>query len=272
MAAPTPRLNPGSLADAVASGADPAVVLAGEGSVFAAFIRQDSGCRSYGVEDGAGRWFVKVSADAPGAVSMGRAQELHRSVAHSAIVPLVTSDTVGGAVVNVFPWVDGQVLYHPAEPDRGAAARERFLGLPVTERLDAVRRVCEAHLEVAAAGFVSVDLYDGCFLYDFERRRMWLVDLDEYRPGPFTLDADRLPGSRRFMAPEEHRRGATLDERTMVFHLGRTIRVLLSDGDGRWAGPEGVAVVAARAATLDPGARFATVAGLLAALREASSA
>lgn len=49
---------------------------------------------------------------------------------------------------------------------------------------------------------------DGCFLYDDERLAMHLVDLDEYRPGPFTVTADRLPGSSRYMAPEECRRVA----------------------------------------------------------------
>ena len=50
---------------------------------------------------------------------------------------------------------------------------------------------------------------------------MWLVDLDEYRQGPFTVEVDRLPGSDRYMAPEEWERGATIDERTTVFNLGR---------------------------------------------------
>ena len=72
---------------------------------------------------------------------------------------------------------------------------------------------------MAAAGFVSVDLYDGCFLYDFDRHEMRLIDLDEYRPAPFVVDAERLPGSRRYMAPEEFQRGVTIDERTMAFHL-----------------------------------------------------
>ena len=50
---------------------------------------------------------------------------------------------------------------------------------------------------IAAAGFVSCDLYDGCFLYDFARSSMRLVDLDEYRPGPFRVGPTRLPGITR---------------------------------------------------------------------------
>ncbi|MGW5434528.1 hypothetical protein ACWET9_46705 [Streptomyces sp. NPDC004059] len=56
------------------------------------------------------------------------------------------------------------------------------------------------------AGFVAVGLYDGCMLYDFDEHRMSLCDLDEYRASPFVLNADRLPGSTRYMAPEEFAR------------------------------------------------------------------
>lgn len=80
---------------------------------------------------------------------------------------------------------------------------------------------------IAAAGWVPVDLYDGCFLYDFATSTMRLIDLDEYRPGPFVLDSDRLSGSRRYMAPEEYVRGALIDQRTGVHALGRTLHELL---------------------------------------------
>ncbi|WEV29163.1 hypothetical protein OYE22_31240 [Streptomyces sp. 71268] len=54
-----------------------------------------------------------------------------------------------------------------------------------------------AHVGVEEAGFVAIDFYDGCMLYDFDQHRIKLIDLDEYRVGPFVLEADRLPGSRR---------------------------------------------------------------------------
>src|SRR3546814_10938396 len=58
---------------------------------------------------------------------------------------------------------------------------------------------------------------------------MRLIDLDEYRPGPFTVESDRLPGSTPYMAPEELVHGARVDERTTVFHLGRTAAQLTTD-------------------------------------------
>ena len=149
----------------------------------------------------------------------------------------------------------------------------RFRALAVPEVLRAVERVVAAHVAVEAAGFVAVDLYDGSLLHDFAGRTLRLVDLDEYRPGPFVLDADRLPGSTRIMAPEQAVRGSTIDTRTTVFMLGRLTRLLLDAGDDEdgWRGGTARLDVVRRATEPDPGRRFPTVAGFAAAWRTASA-
>jgi len=146
------------------------------------------------------------------------------------------------------------------------SALDRFRRLPVTDVERALDRILDAHLVVAAAGWVAVDLYDGCFLYDFDASLMQLVDLDEYRPGPFVLDSERLPGSRSYMAPEELTRGARIDERTMVHALGRTLYHLLDSPDG-WRGTDRRRTVADRASDPDPDRRHPDVAALVAAWR-----
>ena len=140
------------------------------------------------------------------------------------------------------------------------SALERFRQLPGEEIHRALDAVLDAHVAIAAAGWISVDLYDGCLLYDFDGRRLHLIDLDEYWPGAFVLDADRLPGSRRYMAPEEWARGATIDERTTVHHLGRTLQQLLTDDRATCR----ERAVAARATDPDPDGRHPTVAALVA--------
>ena len=129
--------------------------------------------------------------------------------AHS--FPVRTGTSRGLAVV--YPWVDGLILNDPfahgslPHQHRGSALNQ-FRTLPVEHVLG----VC-----------------DGCLMYDFERSVVHLVDLDLYRPGPYVLEADRQYGSRRFMAPEELCRGATIDERTTAFTVGRMARVLLGE-------------------------------------------
>ena len=210
------------------------------------------------------RLFVKTAIEARAGPSLRRAVALHRAVAHPAIIPLLGTVTTDEGPALVYPWVDGEVLYRGG----GRAARldpegphARFRSLPVDDFLAALDAVFEAHLALAAAGFVGVDLYDGCLIYDFAARRVHLCDLDEYRAGPFVVDTDRLPGSTRFMAPEERRRGATVDQRTTVFNLGRTARVHLDTGDldGEFRGDPAVRAVLDRATRPLAAERYPTV-------------
>lgn len=72
---------------------------------------------------------------------------------------------------------------------------------------------------------------------------MRVIDLDSYSKGPFRNQMGRMFGSERFMAPEEHRLGAWIDERTTVFTLGRTVHHLVPDGGEEMAGLVGVSTL-----------------------------
>nr|WSY54700.1 serine/threonine protein kinase [Streptomyces sp. NBC_00886] len=236
------------------------------GEVFRTFREQDSGCVSYGVQlpDG-GRWFVKEATTAAAQASLDRAWGFHRAVQHPAIVPQLHRIAVADCrTAVVMPWCPGESLYGPA--------RARFRALPLASVLRAVDRVLDAHLAVEAAGMVAVDLYDGAFLYDFYGDELHLIDLDEYRPGPFVLQDDRLPGSARFMAPEEWHRGALVDIRTTVHSLARTARLLLDAGDDEraWRGTAAQLAVLERATRTDPAERFAGVREFTTAWRSAT--
>lgn len=250
------------------------------GEVFRAFREQDSGCVSYGVllPDGE-RWFVKEATTDRARRSLDRAWAFHRAVRHPVIVPQLHRFQVrgGGGTAVVMPWRAGEALYHPTV--RGQAGRAhpdsplaRFRALPLDRILNALDGILDAHLVVEAAGQVAVDLYDGAFLYDFEGGELHLIDLDEYRPGPFVLEEDRLPGSRRYMAPEEFRRGTLIDTRTTVHALGRTARLLMDAGDEEraWRGTAGQLAVTRRATRADPGERFGSVRELVRAWRDAT--
>lgn len=239
------------------------------GEVFQAFREQDSGCVSYGVRllDGA-RWFVKEAVSDHGRRSLDRAWAFHRAVRHRAIVPQVHRIAVrgGGGWAVVMPWREGEVLYPatvggPRDRTGPESPMARFRALPVERVLTAFDRVLDAHLAVEVAGHVAVDFYDGALLYDFAGHVLHLVDLDEYRPGPFVVEEERLPGSQRFMAPEEFVRGSVIDTRTTVFTLGRTARLLLDGGDEEraWRGTPAQQAVIVRATRSDPEERFEDV-------------
>ncbi|MFG1740840.1 serine/threonine protein kinase [Micromonospora chalcea] len=231
-------------------------------AAFVVFGDQDSGCVSYGVESAGRRWFVKRAGTPRARESLTRALGLHAAVRHPALVrPELVRDGADGPTI-VYPWRDGVVLNHATVHGSDRSGLARFQQLPVAEVRAALDAILDAHVAVSAAGYVAVDLYDGCFLYDFGARRMWLIDLDEYRPGAFVLDSDRLPGSRRYLSPEELTWGATIDERTTVHALGRTLHHLL-DGPSGWRGTTAERAVVDRATRRDPAARHGTVAALV---------
>lgn len=168
-------------------------------SAFAVFDAQDSGCVSYGVEAFGRRWFVETATTALSRCSLLRPARFHAAVQHPAIV---RPEQVLDGPTLVYPWHDGTVLNHATVHGSDRSALHRFQQLPLSDVEAAIDTILDVHLAVTAGGYVAVDLYVGCLLYDFHARRIRLIDLDEYRLGTFTLDTDRLPGSRRYMAPE----------------------------------------------------------------------
>ncbi|WP_416974980.1 serine/threonine protein kinase [Streptomyces sp. 4F14] len=239
--------------------------LSGIGEVFRRFTapEQDSGCTSYGVRLPSGeRWFVKTLTTPEAHRTLARAWRFHRAVRHPAIVPQL--HRLGPAAV--MPWRDGGLLYTPEH-------RTRFRRLPLPEVHRALDTLLDAHLAVESAGWQPVDFYDGALLYDFDGAALHLIDLDEYRPSPLRLTAARLPGSRRFMAPEEWHRGARIDSRTTVYVLGRAVRLLLDAGEDErgWRGTAEQFAVVERATHEEPGERFADVRELAGEWRRASA-
>ncbi|MFG3419780.1 serine/threonine protein kinase [Micromonospora sp. NPDC048063] len=159
-------------------------------SAFAVFDAQGSGCVSYGVEASGRRWFVKTATTAQSRRSLLRAAQFHAAVRHPAIV---RPEHVLDGPTLVYPWHNGSVLNHATTHGSDRSALHRFQQLPLRDVETAIDTILDAHLAITAAGYVAVDLYDGCFLYDFHARQLRLIDLDEYRPGPFTLDTDASP-------------------------------------------------------------------------------
>ena len=236
--------------------------------------RSDSRTTIVGLEIDAGRFVVKHATDDESVGWLESAVRFHAAVAHPSIAALVHSLRTPDGLAIVERWAPGEVLvdkFDPSVPDREhpESNYQRFLRLPVTEIAGALRQMFDAHVAVTAAGFVAVDLYDGCLMYDFGAGHLSLIDLDLYRPGPYILAVDRQYGSNTFMAPEEWRRGASIDERTTVFTLGRFALVLLgceragSPDRARFRGSDRMFDVAMRSCAPEPRNRTASVRDLL---------
>ena len=244
----------------------PRTFLARRGNIFATFDHrtQDSGNVSFGVEIGAERYFVKtaglVDDDNPYPDHADRVETLRNAVRvaescdHPALPPLrkVIESPTGPMLF--YDWVEGELVRN---------ALPRVQSLPGPKVVALLSEVYDLHVELVRRGWIANDFYDGSIIYDFLRRKLHAVDLDTYHRGPFKNRMGRMFGSTRFMAPEEFELGATIDERTTVFTLGRTAAVLLSDNSldrKPFNGSDAHYEVMLRACQNDPDARFQTVA------------
>ena len=79
---------------------------------------------------------------------------------------------------------------------------QRFRRLPRPQIMEALDVIFDLHYELAQAGWIAVDFYDGCLIYDFACHELHVVDLDMYRESPFVNEMGRMFGSSRYMAPE----------------------------------------------------------------------
>ena len=235
--------------------------------------RTDSRSVVLGVETDVGRFVVKHATDAEAVGWLESARRFHADVEHEAIPAVVHHVTTADGLALIEQWAPGEILVDAYDPavlprEHPSSTYRRFLDLPADDLAGAIVQLIDAHVAVADAGYVAVDLYDGCVLYDFEQQRLRLIDLDHYRPGPYELDVDRQLGSTSYMAPEELTRGATVDERATVHTLGRMALVYLGcarDAEANlndFRGSEEQFAIATAACRRDRAARIPTVRAL----------
>jgi serine/threonine protein kinase, bacterial len=265
---------------------DPEDYLGSVGTIFARFDQQDSGNVSYGVAAGGARYFVKTAGHPDDDASflthdqrvalLGNAVRLGQSYRHPALPCFHGAVESPHGPMLVYDWADGELIGVPRQ-QRGdpASAFCRFRSLPATEIIACLDAVVAVHDVLGKAGEVAGDFYDGCLLYDFAARRVALVDLDCYRPGPYRNEMGRMFGSTRFMAPEEFTKGALIDQRTSVFTMGRAVLVLLGDGTTNpeaFRGSVRLLRVATRACQPQPEERYDSLPEFCAAWRAAHAA
>ena len=244
----------------------PADFLPAHANIFATFDHhtQDSGNISYGAEIGHDRYFVKtaglVDNDKPFDHTTSRVDVLRNAVrlAESCDHPVLPTlrqiiESPTGPML-FYDWVEGELVRN---------ALQQVRRLPVGEIVDLLDDLYDLHIELVKRRWIANDFYDGSMIYDLDLRQLHAVDLDSYHQGPFTNRMGRMFGSKRFMAPEEFKLGATIDERATVFTLGRTAAVLLSNNSldrQPFRGNDARYEIILRACNAEPDARFQTVA------------
>lgn len=194
------------------------------GKVFKVFDDQDSGNICFGTEKDGERYFIKF-AGAPTESYSGTCEEAIRrlkstlpvygKLKHNNLIEFVKAEETGGGLAMVFRWADGDCMgrMYPA-------AHRRFMSLSAKEKVKVFRDILDFLNYIASSGYVAVDFYDGSIMYDFEKQRTTICDIDFFRKQPCVNDMGRMWGSSRFQSPEEYQLGAAIDEVTNVYTAG----------------------------------------------------
>ena len=209
------------------------------GKVFKIYDDQDSGNICFGVADGDNKYFVKF-AGAPTERSRISAEEavdrikstvpIYRDLAHPILTRLINAEEVGGGFAMVFEWTDAECMGR-----QYPKSREKFMQMPLETRLRVFDEILAFHSHAANRGYVAVDFYDGCIMYDFNIDRTVLCDIEFYAKTPYNNPIGRMWGSSRFMSPEEFELGAVIDEITNVCTMGATAFAFFGDERDRCA-------------------------------------
>lgn len=251
--------------------------LAPYGKVFYVFDRQTSGNLCFGVEGPYGKLFIKY-AGARTVRYSGKPETAVETLKnamplylrdHPALVRLRGHGPTREGYAAIFEWKDLPALrtYPPDERIRNMVRR-----LPFADSLKMLDMVYDLHVQLADEGYIPVDFWDGNVLIDFARSQAVICDIDLYRKKPTINDKGRMPGSSRFLSPEEYTFGAPLDECTAVFAMGAMAFEFYGDNIDRskkdWIGPPALYPVARKATMEKREKRYPTLKAFQNAWRE----
>ena len=171
---------PHALIDREAIDEPPNQYLRTVGAVFAEFgeLTQDSGNVSYGVEVAGNRYFVKTAGDpddprpvldhAARVALLRNAVRLSESCRHPLLPRLYRVIEAPSGPLLVYQWLEGELLGVPrARRDDPKSAFQRFRSLPAPAVSKCLDAVFDLHDTLARVGWIAVDSYDGCLIYDF---------------------------------------------------------------------------------------------------------
>jgi serine/threonine-protein kinase len=213
------------------------------GKVFKAFDEQGSGNISFGVQNGKEKYFVKFAGaprknyianrdsgavDATSAIALLKAAvPLYTELKHPALINFISAEEIGSGYAAVFGWTDASGIEPKGSPDY-----MRFMQMPTEKKIRAFEEIIGFHAHVAAKGYVALDFYDGSILYDYDKEKVIICDIDLYQKSPFRNVGNLgIVGSARYVSPEECVPDAVMDEITNVYTMGATAFALFAYGN-----------------------------------------
>lgn len=206
------------------------------GTVFKVFDDQDSGNICFGIKQEDGRKIFVKFAGAPTEQFNGEPKNaiqnlqssafVYESLHHENLIKYIKSEEIGSGFAMIFEWCDGECMgrMYPA-------SRKKFIDMKIELKLKVFDDILSFFLYMASEKFVAIDFYDGSILYDFNKNKTIICDIDFFRKMPVVNDMGRMYGSSLFQSPEELKLGDVIDEISNVYTLGATAFALFADFD-----------------------------------------
>ncbi|WP_046212415.1 protein kinase family protein [Paenibacillus wulumuqiensis] len=236
------------------------------GKVFAVFDKQDSGYICFGVQNHYKKLFVKVAGAATvfsnisADIAITRLQStvsIYQDLSYPTLIEIIEHKEIRGGYLTVFEWFEGDCM------GRQYDDFEKFLELPVEKKFDVYHEILLFHIHANQKGYIALDFYDGCIMYDFASGETRICDIEFYAKRPVTNTMGRMWGSSRYMSPEEFQLGEEIDERSNVFLMGATAFQLFGGGKERnldtWQANEVLFKIALKAVSMKKKDRYPSI-------------
>ncbi len=210
------------------------------GVIFAQFDQrtQDSGNLSFSAEIHHKKYFIKTAGHNKSkhtlshrerVLLLDNASKIYREISHPLLPAYHGSLQTAWGTALVFDWVEGELIYTAKEHrNNEKSAYVRMKHLAYEDNIAFLGQVIDLHVQLASRGWLAHDFYDGSIIYHFESHTTYVIDLDHYHKGPEVNVSGKRFGSSRFMAPEELLQGATINEQTTVYNLGKLCEQFLN--------------------------------------------
>lgn len=236
------------------------------GRVFTVFDKQDSGYLCFGVQNENNKLFLKMAGAATleSNVSIGDAinrlqstVSVYEELRHPKLIDMIEHKEIKRGYLTVFEWFEGECM------GKQYNFFGKFISLPLEEKLSIYKDILLFHIHANKCGYIAIDFYDGCIMYDFITKRTMICDIEFYRKKPVVNTLGRMWGSSRYMSPEEFQLGAEIDERSNVFLMGATAFQLIGSGIDRsfdkWQATEKQYLTALKAVNAAKSDRYQTI-------------
>ncbi|MBE1444325.1 serine/threonine-protein kinase [Paenibacillus sp. OAS669] len=236
------------------------------GKVFAVFDRQDSGYLSFGILNDNKKLFVKVAGAATALSSVSTdiaitrlksTVSVYQDLSHPSLIEIIDHKEIKNGYLTVFEWFDGDCM------GKQYNSFEKFLALPLEKKFSVYNEILLFHIHVNKRGYIALDFYDGCIMYDFISEETRICDIEFYAKRPVINTMGRMWGSSRYMSPEEFQLGEEIDERSNVFQMGATAFQLFGGGKERsfdeWQANEKLFTIALKAVSTQKDDRYQSI-------------